>query len=182
MVTAMKFSKGWFLGAGTILMLLGVGAIAVPMFAALAIETLFGWIFLVGGIIKIVHSFRALDTGKCFLRFLVGVMYMAIGGMFLYYPLRGVLTLTFLLAILFVFEGMIKIAVSLRIRPIRNWGWMLISGIAALILAAIIFSGYPGDATWILGLLVGINLVFSGCTMLMLSSSETTIKSAVEQW
>jgi uncharacterized membrane protein HdeD (DUF308 family) len=72
-----------------------------------------------------------------------------------------------------MFEGIIKIAVALQLRPISNWGWMLASGIAALILAAIIFSGYPGSAAWMLGLLVGLNLIFSGWTMLMLSAVKT---------
>ncbi len=175
MADTMKADKGWFLGAGVILILLGAAAIAVPIVASLAIETLFGWILLAGGLIKIVHSFRASNTGKCLLRLLGGVMYLAIGGIFLFYPLQGVLTLTLLLAILFVLEGIIKIAVSLRIRPMLNWGWMLTSGIAAFILAVLIFSGYPGDTTWVLGLLVGINLVFSGWTMLMLSASGVTV-------
>lgn len=175
MTDILKANKGWFMGAGVFLILLGTAAIAVPLFASLAIETLFGWIFLVGGLIKIVHSFRALNAGKCLLRLLGGIIYLATGVIFLCYPLQGVLTLTFLLAILFVFEGLMKIAVSLKIRPMLNWGWMLTSGIAALILAAIIFSGYPGNVAWVLGLLVGINIVFSGWTMLMLSGSEVTV-------
>jgi uncharacterized membrane protein HdeD (DUF308 family) len=93
------------------------------------------------------------------------------------YPLQGVLTLTLLLGILFMFEGVMKVAVAVQLRPMPNWGWMLASGTAALILAAIIFSGYPGSAVWILGLLVGINLIFSGWTMLMLSAVPGTIKN-----
>ena len=163
-------TKRWFLGAGIILILLGAGAIAVPLVASVAIELLFGWIFVLSGVVTIVHSFRALSSGKCVLRLLSGILYLAIGIIFLRYPLEGVLTLTLLLAVLFVFEGAIKIAVALQLRTISNWGWMLASGIAALILAAIIFSGYPENVAWMLGLLVGINLIFSGWTMLMLSS------------
>ena len=125
---------------------------------------------MLSGVVTIVHSVRALSSGKCVLRLLSGILYLAIGIIFLRYPLEGVLTLTLLLAVLFVFEGAIKIAVALQLRTISNWGWMLASGIAALILAAIIFSGYPENVAWMLGLLVGINLIFSGWTMLMLSS------------
>ncbi|MGB2630761.1 MAG: DUF308 domain-containing protein [Candidatus Omnitrophota bacterium] len=163
-------TKGWFLVAGIILILLGAAAVAVPLVASVAVEVLFGWILVLSGIVTIVHSFRALNSGKCILRLLIGILYLAIGIMFLRYPLEGVLTLTLLLAILFMFEGVIKIAVAVQLRPMSNWGWMLASGIAALILAAIIFSGYPGSVAWMLGLLVGINLIFSGWTMLMLSA------------
>jgi len=140
--------------------------------AAIAVEILFGWNFVLSGVVTIVHSFRALSSGKCILRLLSGVLSLGIGIIFLAYPLQGVLTLTLLLAILFVFQGVIRIGVALQLRPMSNWGWMLASGIAALVLASIIFSGYPGNVAWILGLLVGINLVFSGWTMLMLSAAS----------
>jgi uncharacterized membrane protein HdeD (DUF308 family) len=170
-------TKRWFLAAGIILIILGTAAIAVPLAASIAIEILFGWIFVLSGVVTILHSFRALNSGKCILRLLSGILYLAIGIMFLRYPLEGVLTLTLLLAILFMFEGVIKIAVAVQLRPMPNWGWMLASGAAALILAAIIFSGYPGNVAWMLGLLVGINLIFSGWTMLMLSAVPDAIKS-----
>ena len=177
MTDMMKVNKVWFLGSGILLIILGAIAISVPLIASLAIETLFGWILLLGGLIKIVHSFRALSAGKCLLRLVGGIIYCAVGGIFLVYPLQGVLTLTLLLAILFIIEGIIKVSVSLQIRPALNWGWMLISGIAAFILATLIFSGYPSDATWVIGLLVGINLIFSGWTMLMLSTSGITVST-----
>ena len=165
-------TKGWFLGAGIILIFLGTAAITVPLVAAIAIEVLFGWLFVVGGFVTGIHSFRALNSGKCILRLLCGILYLAIGIILLGYPMQGVLTLTFLLAILFIFEGIIKVAVAVQLRSTPNWGWMLASGIAALILASIVFSGYPGSATWVLGLIVGINLIFNGWTMIMLSAVQ----------
>ena len=163
-------TKRWFLVAGVILILLGMVAIAVPLAASVAIEILFGWIFVLSGVVTIVHSFRALSSGKCILRLLSGIFYLATGIIFLGYPMQGVLVLAVLLAVFFILEGVIKIAVAIQLQPRPNWGWMLASGIAALILAAIIFSGYPGNEAWLLGLLVGLNLLFSGWTMLMLSA------------
>ena len=162
-------TKRWFHGAGIVLIILGAVAIAVPLAASIAIEILFGWIFISGGAVPIVHSFRALNSGRCILRLISGVLYLAVGIMFMAYPLQGVLTLALLLAAIFMFEGIIKIALAAQLRPSPNWGWMLASGIAALVLSFMIFSGYPGSAAWMLGLLVGLNLLFSGWTMLMLS-------------
>ena len=170
MENILQKSKNWFLGAGIILLILGAAAIAVPLAASIAIETIFGWIFVLSGIVTIAQSFRAVSSGKCILRLLAGIFYFAVGIMFLVHPMEGVLTLTLLLAILFMFEGIIKIAVSVQLKPATNWIWMLVSGIAALILSVLIFAGYPSTAAWVLGLLVGINLMFSGWTMLMFSS------------
>ena len=161
-----------FILPGIILIILGVGAITLPLAASLTIEVVFGWIFVISGIITIIHSFNALNSGRYFLRLLSGLCYLAIGVMFLVYPIQGVITLTLLLAILFTFQGIIRIAVAIRLRPIQNWRWMFISGIASLVLSGIIWSGWPNSVSWILGLLVGINLIFSGGTMLMLSSSR----------
>ncbi len=158
-------------GAGIILILLGTAAIALPLAASFTIEAIFGWIFVISGIVTIIHSLKALNSGKCFLRLLSGIFYLAIGILFLANPIQGILTLVFILAIMFVFDGIIKIAVAIRIRPIRNWRWMLASGIASLALAGIIWARWPDNVSWILGLLVGINLIFSGFTMLMLSAA-----------
>ena len=166
-------TKRWFHGAGIVLIILGAVAIAVPLAASIAIEILFGWIFILGGVVTVVHSFRALNSGKCILRLISGVLYLAVGIMFMAYPLKGVLTLALLLAAVFMFEGIIKISLAVQLRPKPNWGWMLASGIAALVLSFMIFSGYPGSAAWMLGLLVGLNLVFSGWTMLMISAAQS---------
>ncbi|MBD3296540.1 MAG: HdeD family acid-resistance protein [Candidatus Omnitrophica bacterium] len=164
-------AKSWFIGGGILLLILGVAAIVLPVVAAVAVEVLFGWILILSGIVTIVHSFRALSTGRCILRFLIGLIYLAIGTTFLVYPLTGVLTLSLFLAILFIVDGVFKTAVALQLRPLSGWGWMLASGIVALMLAGIIFSGFPGEVAWMLGLIVGINLIFSGWSMIMLGSS-----------
>jgi len=163
-------NKKWFIGTGIIMILLGGAAIALPLATAIAIEVFLGWIFIISGVVTSVHSFRALTSGKCILRLFIGIIYFAIGATFLVYPMQGVLTLTLLLAILFMFEGVLKISVVVRHRLLPNRGWILASGIASLILSGIIWAGWPGTAAWVLGLLVGINLIFGGWTMLMLSS------------
>ena len=167
-----QVSKGWFVGAGIMLIVLGMAAIALPLVAAVAIEVLLGWILLMSGIVKIVHSFRAMSSGKCLLRLLGGAFYLVAGGILLAYPLQGVLTLTMVLIFLFILEGIIKLTVALRLRSTPNWGWMLASGIAGLVLAGIIWAGWPTSAAWAIGLIVGINLMFGGGTMLMLSAGE----------
>jgi len=170
MSAVIQENKGWFVFAGILLIIIGIAAVALPFAAAIAVEIMVGWILVVSGIVQIIHSFKALSTGRCVLRLLGGILYLAVGVIFLIYPLEGLITLTLLLAVLFMFEALIKVIVAFRIRTMANWGWLLASGIAAFIISVIIFSGWPGTATWVIGLLVGINLIFGGSTMLMLTT------------
>ena len=88
------------------------------------------------------------------------IIYIVVGILMLIYPLTGILTLTLLIGIFFLLEGIAKIAVSFELKPATNWGWLLFSGIIALIMSAIILFGWPGTSLWVLGLLVGITLYF----------------------
>ena len=94
----------------------------------------------------------------------------------LQFPLRGVLTLTLLLIALFIFAGMFKIALSIHLRPLSSWGWLMFSGIVSICLGIIIWMGLPGTAKWAIGLLVGIELLFSGLTMTMFAMSIKNMK------
>jgi len=171
MADIIKRTKGWFVGAGILLILTGTAAIALPLAFAIALEVLLGWLLVICGLVQIVHSFKALDTGRCIIRFVGGLVYLGIGIIFLVYPLRGVITLTLLLAVLFLFEGLLKIVISIQHRDERNWGWLLASGIAGILIAAIIWAGWPETAAWVIGLLVGINLIFGGWSLIMVSAS-----------
>lgn len=159
----------WLLGLGILLIIVGIAAIGLPFAATLAVELLIGWILVIGGILQIIHSFWARKLGGIFLGLLAGILYLGVGLLMLLYPLQGVITLTLLLAILFLIEGICRIIASFQLRPMRNWGWILVSGIAALIIAFLIWAGWPASAVWAIGLLVGINLIFSGWSMIMLA-------------
>jgi len=164
-------SWGWLLFLGILLIVVGIAAIVLPFAATLAVEILLGWVLVIGGILQIIHSFWARRVGGFFLGLVAGILYLIVGFLLLLYPLQGILTLTLLLVILFLIEGICRIISSFQVRPTRNWGWVLVSGIAALIIAFLIWIGWPVSATWAIGLLVGINLIFGGWGMIMLSSA-----------
>jgi uncharacterized membrane protein HdeD (DUF308 family) len=102
---------------------------------------------------------------------LAGVLYGLVGLILLAFPLRGVLTLTLLLAILFMVAGSFKIALALYINPLPSWGWLLFSGVISAFLGILIWTGLPGTAKWAIGLLVGIELLFNGWSMTMFAFS-----------
>lgn len=163
-----------FLFEGIIFILLGILAIALPNFATLSVELFIGWLFLLGGIVQAYRVFQSRGRNDFWLSLISPILAIIVGLLLLAYPLTGILTLTFLLAIYFLIEGIAKIAVSLKLKPLKSWGWMLLSGLLSIALGAIIFAGWPGTAVWVLGLLVGINMLFFGWALVWLSLAART--------
>ncbi len=164
--------RGLLLFEGIVFLILGILAICLPGIFTLGFELLIGWLFLIGGVIQLVRTFQTKSIPNFVWTILSAIVYLVVGGLLLWYPLRGVLTLTFLLALFFLIQGIFQIISSFTLRPMRNWGWTLFSGIVSVIIAAIIWSGWPGTAVWVLGLLVGINLLFAGLSMILLSTAK----------
>lgn len=160
---------GWFLALGIILIVLGSLAIVMPLAATLTAEFLLGWVFLIGGVVMAFHAFRSRRWGRFFLEILIGALYFAAGLLLLYRPLVGMFGLTIFLGAFFTIEGIFRIIQALQMRPIANWGWVLISGIISLLLGFVVVAGLPLTALWIAGLVVGIDLLFGGWSMVMIS-------------
>jgi uncharacterized membrane protein HdeD (DUF308 family) len=160
-----------FLVEGAILLVLGLAAVMVPMVATVAVEIVVGWLILASGIVGLVTTFymrRAPGFWWSLFSALIGT---AAGITLLRWPLNGALSLTLILTVFLVFEGVVSIMFSLdhRRELSGRWGMMLVSGIIDLCLAGFIFSGLPGTAAWAIGLLVGINLVFGGSAVIAMA-------------
>src|SRR5271169_6111257 len=157
-----------FLIEGTILVLLGLIAVAVPMVAGLAVTVLFGWLFLISGIVGLITTFAMRRAPGFWWSWLSAVLGIVVGGWLLVQPTLGLVSLTYLLIAFFIVEGFATIMFALAHRAVLSgrWQWMLVSGIVDLFLAAVILAGLPGAVAWALGLIVGINLVFGGASMI----------------
>ena len=164
-------SRGWLYTLGIILIVVGLVAIAAPLVATLAVTLLIGWVLIVSGVLLMIHSFSSEHWGRAFLRVLGGLVYLCAGVLILVYPLGGALTLTLLLAVAFLIEGICKIAASVGNRAMPNWGWMFVSGILALIIGALVWANWPSSSLWAVGVLVGINILFRGWTVVMLAAA-----------
>jgi uncharacterized membrane protein HdeD (DUF308 family) len=93
-------------------------------------------------------------------------------------PLQGVLTLTMMLIALFILEGVVALFMAFELRKhMQNWGWTLFKGVIDLWLAFLIWSGWPGSATWAIGLLVGINMLFFGISLAMNAFAARSLNS-----
>jgi uncharacterized membrane protein HdeD (DUF308 family) len=160
---------GWFLALGILLILAGLAAIAFPLISTIAAKVFLGWLFLIGGVIMIIHAFQAPGWRGFLWELLIGILYALAGAYLAFFPLTGLLTLAIFLAILFIAEGIFEVIMAFRVRPHEGWFWLLLSGLAALAVGVLIAMDFPGSATWALGLLVGINLLFSGWSYVFLA-------------
>ena len=159
---------------GVILIVLGVLAIASPLLSGVAIALLLGGLILIYGVMRLLYAFKATDWGTGVVRFLSGGISIVCGALVLAHPLLGLSFLSLLLGIFFVAEGISKLALSLQLRPRRGWVWTLLDGLIAFVLAAVILSEWPISGTWVIGLLVGINMLFSGLAVVMLADKVRT--------
>ncbi|HYZ44032.1 MAG TPA: HdeD family acid-resistance protein [Xanthobacteraceae bacterium] len=162
---------GLFLAEGIILVILGLLAIIVPPIATIAVTIFLGWLFLISGIVGLVTTFWARHAPGFWWSLLSAVLAIAAGIVLLGWPVPGAVSLTLLLIAFFIIEGVLSILYAFEHKKELSgrWGWMLISGIIDLILAAIIWGGLPGTAAWALGLLVGINMLFGGSAMIAMA-------------
>jgi uncharacterized membrane protein HdeD (DUF308 family) len=168
---AVREHATFFLVEGIVLIILGFLAIALPLFATLAVTIIFGWIFLASGVMGLIMTFGARGAPGFWWSLFSALLAIAAGLALLVSPVSGAVSLTLLLIAFFVLEGILSIMYALEHRQQLSgrWEWMLISGIVDLILAAMIFIGLPGSAAWALGLLVGINMIFGGTALVMMA-------------
>ncbi|SRR6266536_2757624 len=160
-----------FLIEGIVLLILGFLAILIPPIATLAVTIFLGWLFLISGVVGLLTTFGARHAPGFWWSLLSAALAIAAGVVLLAWPVSGAVSLTLVLIVFFLVEGIASIMYALEHRQQLSgrWGWMLASGIVDLILAAMIFTGLPGTAAWALGLLVGINMIFGGSALVAMA-------------
>lgn len=160
-----------FLTEGIILGVLGLAAIIVPPLAGLAATVFLGWLFLFAGIAGLVFTFRVRQLPGFGWSLVSALVATVAGIMLLWNPLQGLVTLTYVLIAFFIVDGfaMIILAVTHLRELSGKWEWMLVNGVVDLFLAGIIISGLPGTLEWAFGLLVGIDMMFGGLTLITMA-------------
>ena len=160
-----------FLTEGVLLMILGILAIVVPNVATLAAAVFIGWLLLFSGVVGLIATLRMRSAPGFGWSLLSAVIGIAAGVVLLLWPLSGALSLTLVLTAFLTVEGVASILYALEHKRELSgrWGMMLFSGLVDLILAGMIFAGFPATAAWAIGLLVGINLVFGGSAVIAMA-------------
>jgi uncharacterized membrane protein HdeD (DUF308 family) len=160
-----------FLLEGIALVILGLLAIAAPAFASIAATIFFGWLLLISGGVGLIATLRARHAPGFVWALLSALLALAAGVLLIASPLQGTFSLTAILIAFLIIEGVVSIAYALEHRSNRSgrWAWVFASGVLDLVLGGILFAGLPGDAFWALGLLLGINLVFGGWSLIAMA-------------
>jgi uncharacterized membrane protein HdeD (DUF308 family) len=162
-----RTSRGWAIAAGVLLIIVGLEALAAPYIAALFATLLVAWGLVFGGVAELISAYGASENRAW--KVLLGLLYLAVGVYMLLNPGTGLAALALMLAWLFLVQGAISVFGALQLRPLPGWGWWLFDGVITLLLAFLIFSGWPGSSVRIVALLVGISLIISGANRLALA-------------
>ena len=157
-----------FLFEGILLAILGIAAMIAPPLAGLAITILLGWMFLISGIGGLFVTYWARNAPGFWWSLISAALAVLAGGILLARPMQGVLTLTIVVGAYFLAEGVTSIMYALEHRKELSgrWSWLLVAGLMDIVIAFFIIAGLPGSIDWALGLLVGINLLFGGATLI----------------
>jgi uncharacterized membrane protein HdeD (DUF308 family) len=152
---------GWYLALGIVLILVGVYAIMAGEAATLAAIFVLGLALLIAGVAQIIGAFMARGAGHVILALLIGVLDIIVGFMLLQHPGIGALTITLLLAALFVFGGIYRFVAALWLQ-FPGYGWVAFSGVITFILGILLWAQWPVSAAWFIGFVVGLNFIFAG--------------------
>lgn len=164
----LKKNRGWYLALGILLVVVGLIAMGSSLATTLVSVVFFGWLMMFGGIAEVLHSFWRKDWGGFFVDLLGGVLYFVVGGMLVANPAASAVGITLVIAAFLIVSGLFRIFAALAGRP-PHWGWLLLSGLMGLLLGMLIWAEWPVSGFWVIGLFIGIEMLFNGWSLIMLS-------------
>ncbi len=158
----------WFLALGALLVACGTAAIVFPFLASVGVTILLGLLLMIGGVATIVGAFWAGKWSGLLVQLLVGILYLVSGFMITEQPVAGTIGLTMFIAAAFIVMGLFRSTGALLVQ-FPQWGWALLNGVITFLAGIVIYRNLPQDALWVIGLLVGLEMLFNGWTWIMLS-------------
>lgn len=158
----------WYLIQGCLMVVGGIAALLHPLLSSLAVIVFLGWLLIISGVVQAIGLIGARHVPHFWLQLISVGLAVVIGYLFIRSPGEALVTLTLLLIVFFMIEGISKIIFALTIRPLPNWGWVLASGVIGVLLSVYLLS-VPLVADWLLGLLVGVLLITEGAALAYLA-------------
>jgi len=144
-------------------------AVGSPFLAAVAVNVAIAWLIVLAGVVHVMLAFRAHGASSMIWKLLVGLAYLCFGAYLIIHPVLGVVSLTLILASLFLIEGILDIVLFFRMRAVGGSNWVLVDGIVTLVLGLMIYMQWPSSSGWAIGTLVGVSMIVSGVTRVMMS-------------
>jgi uncharacterized membrane protein HdeD (DUF308 family) len=164
-----KKATGWSIAISVLMIIAGLFAIVLPLEAGIAVNLFIGWMLLFAAAAHFVYAWSTRHSGGVIWKVLLGILYLVIGFYLLEHPARGLATLTLVLAYYLLIEGVMEIILFFQHRAAPGSVWFLLDGIITLILGGLVWKTWPSSTEWVIGTLVGLSILFSGTTRLMLS-------------
>jgi len=170
---------GWSIFLSILLILAGFFTLMLPFYGGIGVTIFVSWALIVSGITHFVFAWKTPAAGSKIWEFLVGLAYLIAGIYIFMFPGNGLASLTLILAFYLFFEGVFEIITFFQVRSRQGAGWILFDGIITLVLAWMIWYHWPNSSVWAIGTLVGISMLFSGFSRLMLSLSARRVLRAI---
>ena len=177
--TIIKKASGWFIAVAVVFIILGIFAIAEPAIAGLAVAILVGWLLILAGVAHLSTAFSGGGAGRVIWQVILGIIYVIGGVYFLTHPLLGLGTLTLLLAVIILAEAALEFVAYFGTRRESGSVWLLINGLITLLLGGLIWVHWPSSSVWAIGTLVGVNLLMTGFSRLMLGMAARKLANQV---
>ena len=168
-IPVVKKALGGSIIISALMIVAGVLAIVLPPIAGIAVTLLVGWLMIFSGVAHFAYAWHTRSGGGMVWGIILGIVYVFAGGYVLLHPVVGLASLTLVLAVYLFMESALEFLLSFQLRSLAGRGWLLVDGIITFVLALIILGSWPASAVWVVGMLVGISMLFSGIARLMLS-------------
>lgn len=167
-LAALRKEWWWFLLLGLLLIVSGSIAISYAFLASVAVITLFGFLLVLGGIAQVVAAFWIGRWSGFAISLLAGILYIVVGGLTVARPVEGLEALTLLIGAFLLVGGIFRSVAAMTLR-LHHWGWLLLNGLITVLLGLMILADWPESSLWVIGLFVGIDMLFNGWAWVMLS-------------
>lgn len=178
---AIKHTGGTLSTMGIIQIIVGIVAILAPLAAGVTVIWIIGIILFLVGLVWMIAAFGAKSFGSGVGNFLAGLLYFVCGILVVLHPLAGLAFLALLLAIFFLFRGLTQLNTAYSIKPRRGWGWLLFGGILSVALGILLLVEWPGTSMWVIGVFVGLELLFSGWSLVFFGNALRNVVEATEE-
>jgi uncharacterized membrane protein HdeD (DUF308 family) len=173
---AVRRTSGWTMAAGVLLIIAGIVALSAPFIAAVTLTIFVGWAMIFGGVAQAIYAFSSKDgTGHVIFKLLLAVLYVVTGGYILFNPIPGIAALALLLGSVLLVEAVVLAILAFQVRPKSGWGLWLFDAIVTLALAIFILVNWPGNSFTILAAFIGVSMIFSGLSRLILAGTVRSV-------
>jgi uncharacterized membrane protein HdeD (DUF308 family) len=181
LTSEIKHRSTWAIVMGFVTAALGVFLILFPLATATITTVLLGWVLIFVGIAQFVFALHSHTVGKFFLKIFLSALYVLCGVALAFFPLAGVATLTVLLGILLLIHAGVAAATAFQMRPVEGWGWFLFDAVGSLLLGILILAEWPSTSVWAIGTLVGLAVLMSGISRIMIATKIRSGAAGIER-